>query len=54
MSVNERELQFYHLALNRIDVESLEQRDGQQVQLEEIRGEEEVLGLRKVLYELLR
>ena len=54
MSVNELELQFYHLALNRIDVGSPEQRDGQRVQLEEIGGGEEVVDLRKVLYGLLR
>ena len=53
-SVNELELQFYHLASNRIDAESPEQRDVQQVQLEEIRGGEEVLDPRKVLYGLLQ
>jgi len=54
MSVNELELQFYHLALNQIDVGSPEQRDVQQVQLEEIGEGEEVLDLRKVLYGLLQ
>jgi hypothetical protein len=54
MSVNELELQIYHLALNRIDVESPERRDGQQVPMEAIREEEVVLGLRKGLYELLQ
>ena len=52
MSVNERELRIYHLALNRIDVESPEQQDGQRVQMGEIRGVGEVLDLRKGLYAL--
>jgi hypothetical protein len=54
MSVNEREWQIYHLALNRIDVESPERLDGQQVQMEATRGEEVVLDLRKGLYGLLQ
>ena len=54
MSVNELELQFYHLASNRIGVESPEQRDVQRVQLEEIGEGEEVLDLRKVLFGLLQ
>jgi hypothetical protein len=54
MSVNELELQIYHLALNRIDVESPERQDGQRVRMEAIRGGGEVLGLQTGLYELLR
>jgi hypothetical protein len=54
MSVNERVSQIYHLALNRIDVESPERQDGQRVQMEAIRGEGVVLDLRKGLYGLLR
>jgi hypothetical protein len=54
MSVNELELQIYHLALDRIDVESPERQDGQQVQMEAIRGGEEVLDPRKALYWLLQ
>jgi hypothetical protein len=52
MSVNERELRIYHLALNRIDVGSPERRDDQRVQMGEIRGGGEVLDLRKGLYGL--
>jgi len=54
MSVNELEWQIYHLASTRIDVESPEQRDGQQVQVGEIRGGGEVLDLQKGLYGLLQ
>jgi hypothetical protein len=54
MSVNERELRIYHLALIRIDVESPERLDGQRVRMEAIRGGGEVLDLRKGLYGLLR
>ena len=54
MSVSVREWQIYHWALNRIDVESPERLDGQQVQMEAIRGGGEVLDLRKGLYGLLR
>jgi hypothetical protein len=54
MSVNERELQFYHLALNRTDVGSSERQDGQRVQMGAIRGGGEALDLRKGLYGLLQ